>query len=208
MDILITAGATRNPIDAMRYISANSSGQTGVWIAEQLHAQHSVHLLGSPEALSRCRISCERKAFGSTDDLHDKMYAWLTQHPEGIVIHAAAVGDYAAANPKLATKIASGVERLSIELVPTRKIIDHIKQWAPACTLISFKAAPPECDAQTLEALAVDQRSRTGSYAVFANVIGAINHGNLIATDKGVNWYESRPLAMASLVSFVLGLNK
>ena len=28
------------------------------------------------------------------------------------------------------------------------------------------------------------------------------------ATDKGVNWYESRPLAMASLVSSVLGLNK
>ena len=50
--ILITAGATRNPIDSMRCITANASGRTGVGIAERL-AEYDVTLFGSPIACLR-----------------------------------------------------------------------------------------------------------------------------------------------------------
>ena len=204
MDILITAGATRNPIDAMRYISANSSGQTGVWIAEQLHRHHSVHLMGSPEALLRCRIDCNRIGFGSTHDLMQKMRDWSESHADGLVIHAAAVGDYCVEHAPTASKLPSGQDTLSLQLVPTPKIIDHILAWAPRTTLISFKAAAPNTDRAALERIASAQRDRTGSLLVFANVIGALHHHNLIVGPNGAEWFDSRPLAMASLVSFVL----
>ena len=204
MDILITAGATRNPIDAMRYISANSSGQTGVWIAEQLYRHHAVHLMGSPEALLRCRIDCFRIGFGSTHDLMQKMRQWTESHADGMVIHAAAVGDYCVDNPPVGAKLPSGQGTVSLQLVPTPKIVDQIHTWAPRASLISFKAAAPNTERAELERLASAQRERTGSLLVFANVIGNLHQQNLIVGPKGSEWFDSRPLAMASLVSSIL----
>ena len=34
-DVLITAGATRNPLDAIRYLSAHATGRTGVDLAQR-----------------------------------------------------------------------------------------------------------------------------------------------------------------------------
>ena len=204
MDILITAGATRNPIDAMRYISANSSGQTGVWIAEQLYRHHAVHLMGSPEALLRCRIDCHRTGFTSTHDLMEKMRQWTESHADGLIVHAAAVGDYCVDNAPTASKLPSGQKAVSIHLVPTPKIVDKIHAWAPRATLISFKAAAPNTERAELERIATAQRDRTGSLLVFANVIGALQQQNLIVGPQGPQWFDSRPLAMASLVSTVL----
>ena len=207
MDILITAGATRNPIDAMRYISANSSGQTGVWIAEQLHPLAAVHLMGSPEALLRCRIDCERTVYSSTSDLLSKMQAWVTSHPDGVVVHASAVGDYMAAEPTTTEKIESGVAELTLRLVPTPKIVDQIHSWSPSATLISFKAAPPQTGPDALLTIAEAQRSRTNSRCVFANVIGDLNRQLLVLGPDGPTWYDSRPLAMAALVTSILALS-
>ena len=204
MDILITAGATRNPIDAMRYISANSSGQTGVWMAEQLYRHRTVHLMGSPEALLRCRIDCTRIGFGSTHDLMEKMQQWTETHPDGLVIHAAAVGDYCVDHAPVDSKLPSGQHTVALRLVPTPKIVDRIHNWAPDAKLISFKAAAPNTDRDALEQLATAQRERTGSLLVFANVIGALHGNNLIVGPEGAEWFDSRPLAMASLVSAVL----
>ena len=54
MAVLITAGATRNPLDAVRLLTARSSGRTGVGIARDLLARGvKVHLLGSAEACLR-----------------------------------------------------------------------------------------------------------------------------------------------------------
>ena len=204
LDILITAGATRNPIDAMRYISAHSSGQTGVWLAERFKPSATVHLLGSPEALLRCRLDIPCIPYSSTRDLMHKMETWLLQHPAGVVVHAAAVGDYEATDGGTAGKIASGQSELTITLVPTPKIVDHIKAWAPNSTLISFKAAAPGTSPQKLLELATAQRERTGSLWVFANVIGALNENLLLLGPDGPEWCKSRPLAMSRLVAVTL----
>lgn len=204
MDILITAGATRNPIDAMRYISAHSSGQTGVWLAERFNPLATVHLLGSPEALLRCRLDIPCIPYSSTRDLMHKMESWLAKHPKGVVIHAAAVGDYEATDGSLEGKIASGQSELTITLSPTPKIVNHIKAWAPNSTLISFKAAAPGTSPEDLLQLAVDQRKRTGSLWVFANVIGELNENLLLLGPDGPEWCESRPIAMSRLVTVTL----
>jgi phosphopantothenoylcysteine synthetase/decarboxylase len=200
MDILLTAGATRNPIDSMRYISANSSGQSGAWLAEHLEDYGTVHLMGSPEALLRCRLPISKQAFGSTDDLMSKMKAWVDRFPSGIVVHAAAVGDYAVADADESVKFPSGEQDLSLHLEPTPNILDAIRGWSESVAIISFKAAAPNTPKAELEAIAKAQATRTDSAIVFGNTIGALGLEVLILDHGQVEWYASRPLGMAALV--------
>ena len=200
-DVLITAGATRNPIDAMRFISAHSTGRTGAWLAGALEDTHSITVLGSPEALAHCPPTVAQEAYTSTDDLMTKMRTWVDAHPDGLVIHAAAVADYAV--DPIAGKIASGQDTLTLTLRPTPKILDAIRGWSPSVRIVSFKAAPPETDEASLEAIAAAQGLRTDSVAVFANVIGQLESGVLIWTRDTVQRSEQRAEALASLVSLV-----
>ena len=200
-DVLITAGATRNPIDAMRFISAHSTGRTGAWLAGALEDTHSITVLGSPEALAHCPPTVAQEAYTSTDDLMTKMRTWVDAHPDGLVIHAAAVGDYAV--DPIAGKIASGQDAVTLTLRPTPKILDAIRGWSPSVRIVSFKAAPPETDEASLEAIAAAQGLRTDSVAVFANVIGQLESGVLIWTRDTVQRFEQRAEALASLVSLV-----
>ena len=200
-DVLITAGATRNPIDAMRFISAHSTGRTGAWLAGALEDTHSITVLGSPEALAHCPPTVAQEAYTSTDDLMTKMRTWVDAHPDGLVIHAAAVGDYAV--DPIGGKIASGQDTLTLTLRPTPKILDAIRGWSPSVRIVSFKAAPPETDEASLEAIAAAQGLRTDSVAVFANVIGQLESGVLIWTRATVQRFEQRAEALSSLVSLV-----
>jgi phosphopantothenoylcysteine decarboxylase/phosphopantothenate--cysteine ligase len=200
MDILLTAGATRNPIDSMRYISANSSGQSGAWLAEQLTEYGTVHLMGSPEALLRCQLPISKQSFGSTEDLMGKMKVWVERYPTGIVVHAAAVGDYAVSDADESVKFPSGAEKLSIELRPTPKILDAIRGWSESVGIISFKAAGPNTSRTDLEAMAKAQAARSDSSIILGNTIGALEAEVLILDRGHLEWFASRPLGMAALV--------
>lgn len=197
--VLITAGATRNRIDAMRYLSAFSSGGTGVWLAEQLALDTQVTLLGSAEALLRANAAAARAEFGSTRDLMAQMERWITDNPGGVVVHAAAVGDYEAA--PFSGKLASGKDELVIRLTPTPKIVDHVKVWDPGSFLVSFKAAPPETETAALERIARDQLDRTRSDLVFANVLGRLSEDLLlVARDGETTRFARRPQALQALL--------
>ncbi len=197
--VLITAGATRNPIDAIRYLSASSSGRTGVWLAEQLAGAAAVTLLGSPEACLRAEHLSGRirsQIFGSTRDLMGKMARWITEHPGGVVVHASAVGDYEVATS--AGKIPSGQASLTLTLQPAPKILAQIRGWSPRVFLVSFKAAPPQTSDADLEQIARNQRLRSGSDLVFANVIGKLS-GRVLLQGAQSNWHADRSAGLIAL---------
>lgn len=199
--VLITAGATRNPIDAMRYISAFSTGATGVWLGRELTRRGiPTTVLGSAEALLRAP-ELAGEEFTSTRDLMARMERWTGAHPGGVVVHAAAVGDYEART--LAGKISSGMSELVLQLTPTPKIVDHLKVWDPALHLISFKAAPPETSDEALEAIARRQLERTGSALVFANVLGRLGSGVQLVRQEGATRYAGREDALLALLEHV-----
>ncbi len=206
-DILITAGATRNPIDAMRFISAHSSGRTGAWLAERLCATHPVTVLGSPLALTQCGPQIQKMSFTSTQDLMEKMKTWVLSHPDGLVIHAAAVGDYGLAEVKADDKIPSGQDELILKLVPTPKILNRLKAWAPDLKLASFKAAAPTVNGNALAAIAAAQGARSGSDLVFANTIGQLDDDVLIWTPNQTTWYTKRHLALEQLAIWASAQN-
>lgn len=199
--VLVTAGATRNPVDAIRYLSAHASGRTGVAIAGALAEDGGVvHLLGSPEAALRGAALPSTEVYDSTRDLMARMRRWLEAHPRGVVVHSAAVGDYEAA--PTAAKLASGADELVLRLTPTPKILDQLKGWAPDCRVVSFKAASPETSPDGLVEIAQRQRARTGSDLVFANVIGKLDR-SVVLVDDAPQAFARRADAVAALIDRV-----
>ncbi len=200
--VLITAGATRNPIDAMRYISAFSSGGTGVWLGRALQAAGCpVHLMGSAEAHLRAP-ELRGEEFTSTRDLMARMKRWVEANTGGVVVHAAAVGDYEAET--LAGKLSSGMPELTLTLRPTPKIVDHLKTWDPSLYLVSFKAAPPETDDDALQGIAARQLARTSSDLVFANVLGRLGSGVMLVRAASTTRFADRQPALDALRDDIL----
>jgi phosphopantothenoylcysteine synthetase/decarboxylase len=202
--VLVTAGSTRNPIDAMRHIAAFSSGKTGTRIAELLaNSGCNVHLLGSPEACLRASSALSVEGFSSTRDLMDRMAAYLAQNPSAWVVHCAAVGDYEAdPSPK---KIPSGQAELIIHLRQAPKIIDHIKKWAPESCLVGFKAAGPGTTAEELVALCRELGFRSKANWVFGNVIGEIETTATLVDRHGAESFSNREAAFAVLCARISG---
>lgn len=198
-DVLITCGATRNPVDAIRYLSAHATGRTGIQLARALRDRHAVHLLGSLEATLRAGWGEE---YGSTRDLLERMRRWILAHPRGTVLHSAAVGDYeAAASPD---KLPSGQPELVLRLTPTPKIVDLVRTWAPEARLVSFKAGGPALDEAELETIARRQLQHTGSDLVWANVLGRLDVVLLVGPER-TRRYADRDSAVRALVERVEG---
>ena len=201
--LLVTAGATRNPIDAVRFLSAQSSGKTGVYLAERFaEAGGQVTLLGSPEACLRSGADVLCREYGSTHDLLKQMETWIKAHPSGAVIHASAVGDYEFIGNQ-DSKIPSGKGELVLRFQATPKIAPKIRGWGLLGPLVTFKAAPPEVAMEALLEIAGRQRTRTGSDWVFANVLGKLDSLIAIVGDKN-QVYADRTKALEGLVERVL----
>lgn len=204
MPVLITAGATRNPIDAMRFISARSSGHTGAVLARTLAKRTRVTLLGSPEAVLRAGDVVETQTYGDTRDLMRRMRVWVTDNPGGAVVHASAVGDYELADAH-AGKLPSGQDELLLRLRPTPKIADQIKHWDPSTLLVTFKAAGPETTLEQLVTLCRDQLQRTRSDLVFGNVIGQLGSTSTLVDAAGSEAFDRRDAAIHALAARLAG---
>ncbi len=199
--VLITCGATRNPVDAIRYLSARATGQTGLHLAGALRAQgRDVHLLASLEASLRAPGALA-EVYGSTRDLSARMERWCQAHPGGVVVHSAAVGDYENLDAANAGKIPSGQGELVLRLTPTPKILDQVRGWAPGVFLVSFKAARPGVTAAELEAIARAQAVRTTSDLVFANALDHTGTDVLLVTPAATTSFALRADAVAALLA-------
>jgi phosphopantothenoylcysteine decarboxylase/phosphopantothenate--cysteine ligase len=120
---LITAGPTREPIDPVRYISNRSSGKMGYAIAQAALAEgHHVALISGPVNLDAPRDAQLISVLTS-----DEMFEAVHRHADqcDICVLCAAVADYKPANIS-STKIKKHDEKFSLELIPTRDILDSL----------------------------------------------------------------------------------
>ena len=125
MRFLITAGPTREPIDPVRYISNRSSGKMGYAIAEAALAEgHEVTLISGPVNLEAPRDAQLISVLTS-----DEMFEAVHRHIDGcdICVLCAAVADYKPASVS-PTKIKKRDEKFSLEVIPTRDILDSLGQ--------------------------------------------------------------------------------
>jgi phosphopantothenoylcysteine synthetase/decarboxylase len=164
MNVVVTSGATREPIDSVRFISNVSSGRTGAAICEALSARGfgvtQVHGVDSAIAHRVLR----RDEFTDHASLDAALKRLLRDSSIGAVIHSAAVSDFTPAEPAAAGKIASGQE-LTVRLRPTPKIIDRIHGYSGngSLLLVGFKLThepDPESHARAARELMVRSRAR------------------------------------------------
>jgi phosphopantothenoylcysteine decarboxylase/phosphopantothenate--cysteine ligase len=122
--VLITAGATREYIDPVRFISNNSSGKMGYAIAEELASQGAkVTLISGKTALEIKHQLIHRIDVESATEMYEATINQVADND--IIIHCAAVADY---TPKVRAnhKIKKKESELTIELVKTQDIAKEV----------------------------------------------------------------------------------
>lgn len=164
--LLVTAGPTRESIDAVRYLSNRSSGRMGVAIANAAaDAGWDVVLLLGP--VDGCIVSAVRpgisiQRFESTADLE----ACLARSAgdRDVVVMAAAVSDYRPAAGCRSGKLERG-DGLMLELVATPDLVAALATAAPDRLVVGFALEP----ADDLPARARAKLERKGLDAIVAN---------------------------------------
>ena len=132
--ILVTAGATTEDIDNVRYISNKSSGKMGVALANEAYARGAKVTLISANARVSPKYSINEIKVNSVKEMFDAIKQNIKQD---IIIHAAAVSDFSVEKKDI--KIKSD-KKIKLELTPTTKIINQIKKLNKKVKLVGFKA--------------------------------------------------------------------
>ena len=165
--VLVTAGATREYIDPIRFITNASSGKMGVAIAEEADFRGAevtlVRTKGSVPSFVENQIEVE-----TVEEMLEAIEKELKTKKYDVVVLAAAVSDFRVKN-RADTKIKSG-KSLTLELEPTPKIIDRVKELQPDVFLVGFKAETSE---EKLVEEARKQIERAKSDLVVANTLRA-----------------------------------
>jgi phosphopantothenate---cysteine ligase (CTP) len=139
MKLLVTAGATREPIDPVRYLSNVSTGRTGARLATILAERgHDVTLLrGHGAAMPSALVTT--RGFGSASDLGAQLRVLLGTGDYDAVIMAAAVADYRPTEIA-AGKISSAADTLTLSLIRNPKLLPQLRGFSPGpLTVVGFK---------------------------------------------------------------------
>lgn len=137
--VLVTAGGTREPIDAVRYVGNRSSGRMGYALAEAAAA------LGADVTVISANVSLPRSAAVEYIDVETAAQlhqACLTEFPDcEILVMAAAVADFRPARQIDGKQKKTGLDRLTIELEATTDTLTALSaQRRPGQVLVGFAA--------------------------------------------------------------------
>ena len=179
--LLITAGPTHEPIDAVRYLANRSSGRLGIALAKAATRRgfRTTLLLGPTPLPPPCPAGGSQPTtvrFQTTADLEALLAAHWPDHD--VLIMAAAVGDYRPAHPEPSGKRPRrGTWSLELEATP-----DLVKKLAagsrPDQTLIGFALEP----ADRLPDEARRKLSDKGLSAIVANPLETMGRDEIRAT--------------------------
>lgn len=174
--MLITAGPTHEPIDAVRYIANRSSGRMGLALAEAARdAGWNVTLLLGPVALEP-PPDVRTFSFESAADLA----MLLEEHFPvcDVLIMAAAVADYRLRRVDEG-KLARGAAGLALELEPTPDLVAACAaRKRPDQRIIGFALEEPAA----LEQRAIEKLQRKGLDAIVANPLTTMGAAEVRAT--------------------------
>ena len=117
-EVLVTAGGTREPLDAVRYVGNRSSGRMGVALAAAARERGArVTLLGA-----NLQVPVPRGVeLGPTPTAADLRREALARSNADVILMAAAVSDYRPAEPQT-DKRAKSSEPWTVDLVPTSDV--------------------------------------------------------------------------------------
>jgi phosphopantothenate---cysteine ligase (CTP) len=143
MRIVITGGPASEPIDQVRFITNQSTGELAVKLAQGfLAAGHQVDLFLGRGATWRLESA---KFFQTNEDLCRLLGEMTDRGGVDAVLHAAALSDFGVARRIVsgrateAAKISSDAETIELRLVPKPKLIRHLRGWFSNAYIIGWK---------------------------------------------------------------------
>lgn len=162
--VLITAGATQEAIDPVRYISNHSSGKMGYALAQAAReAGASVTLISGPVHLDAPH-GVSRLSVTSAQEMHDAVMKKISECD--IFLSVAAVGDYRAKHIN-DQKIHKKDEHFQLELVQNPDIVASVGALAKKPFIVGFAAETEELVKQ-----AHAKRERKKMDMIVANQVG------------------------------------
>lgn len=167
--VLVTAGATREHIDPVRFISNPSSGKMGYALAEEARMRGADVVLVSGKSPLPPPRGVTLVSVESADDMYTavmKHLDWST-----LVIKAAAVGDYAPES-KSAGKIKKTGDELTLKLKRTKDILKEIGEKKKQQIVVGFAAETEDL----MSNAAIKLREKNADMIV-ANNVGAPGAG-------------------------------
>ena len=198
--ILITAGSTIEYIDPIRVITNQSSGKTGVLLADEfVSAGAKVTMIygqasePAPRGVKVIRVTTSK-------EMNDTIMKQL-RNKFDVIVMAAAISDYTP--KKISSSKIKSTKQLTIQLKPTPKIIDQIKTRSRNAFFVGFKAESNISDHKLILA-AKKKLHESRADIIVANDIGTRykknpnNNRVLIVDEKSVvssKWQKKEEIA-------------
>lgn len=135
--VLVSAGATREFIDSIRYISNPSSGKMGFAIARSAWMRGAEVVLVSGQTNENPPRGVKKINITTADEMYNAVWSnldWAT-----VVIKAAAVGDYTPVNT-FEGKLKKGTSEFVLKLRRTKDILSSIGKNKNGKILVGFAA--------------------------------------------------------------------
>lgn len=134
---LITAGATREPIDSVRFISNRSSGKMGFALAKAARDRGaSVTVIAANCVIDR-DLGIKYVQVNTTGEMEQAVNKEFKTHD--VLIMAAAVSDYKVSSGETMGKI-ERKEINSLQLLPTSDIVSNLRDYGNSKVKVGFAA--------------------------------------------------------------------
>lgn len=166
--VLVTGGPTPVPIDSVRRITNRFRGRLGTEITLELFLRGAEVQLVHGDGAFRPPTYLPFRVARTYDEYVDAVMDELATAPTAAGIFSAAVADY---RPKqvLAGKTPSGGALSRLELEPTEKVIDLVRERFPDLYMVTFKYQEGIGHEELMEIGRLRLRQQRGRGAVVAN---------------------------------------
>jgi phosphopantothenoylcysteine decarboxylase/phosphopantothenate--cysteine ligase len=182
VQVLVIGGAGYEPLDDMRILTNRATGRTGVLLAmEAYHRSADVTLLQGLGELPVMPSQVTVTRFGTNQSLLDAI-GDLPEERDGeerVILMPAAITDYR--TEPAGEKIGSGRDDLTLELEPTPKVAEVLRERYPGSRLVLFKAES-RVGAGTLEERARSRLEALGAFMVVGNDLAEVSDDDTRAT--------------------------
>lgn len=138
--VIVTAGATREYLDSVRFLTNASSGKMGIAMAKvawfkgaDVYLIHGDMKIEAPNFLHNIYAETSEVMLSKIEDL-------LRNNDIEYFVSTAAVVDFKPLNQFEGKIESKAIDKLIVELIPTKKIIKFVKEISPKTKLIAFKA--------------------------------------------------------------------
>lgn len=178
--VIVTAGATSEPIDGVRVLSNRASGKMGASLANEAYMRGANTVLIRNSTAAASSYPYKETIIESRQDILTAIKT-ETGKEQAIVFHTAAVTDFALAIPMLGKTTSD--HALDLKLLPSPKILDQIKRINPKTYVVGFKAEY-NVSRLTLINRAYETLVRSRADLVVANDVGKAKRGFGVDTNE------------------------